>query len=627
MNKKVIGVIFVFSILVLSISFASAFSFSDFWDNFFGKMTGKAVSSNECTIKGYICGNIDGSGPIVSCSKKSLDYVRDISLDKTCDSSGMAGCCKEKVVPLINGKCGINNGGNFSELLYWAGDNCIQGNVTSFNSNLTGWEWGCQGINGGTNAKCSAGRYLANKVTNINLTNQTSNIINSTTNANQSLINQTNINKPDKIVSPVCGNNILEKEEECDDGNLIDSDRCSKNCIIEEISKTDLESKTCARVFGDGDENAMNIFIIGAGYNENEIYCNYRCDDSNDYKNLQNDINRMLFSRSKTLGYGLLTVEPFASNLDKINVFMITKPYNFHDQSKLFSFFKDNCGISMVQERSKNNFIVVINGYGEGEMIVQAQAYRSDFYIFLHEFGHLLGLRDEYATPYNPSGIMGDSSLDVSYSIPNCDTTPGCPKWCNGKSVPSSEIVSQFVEKYNNYLCTNYLTQNECNAHKNEDCLWLKQKDPYFNSQCIKNSFIPDDLNLGTDCLEGTGCYWGCTGYGYRPTKGGNFATIETQRIDKLGKRHTYDPVSERYLSDLFECSFPTSCENYDYKKCSDFFSRYLRFESFKDICNVKTCSNCGEGFWDICDKSKCESINDNCHFTKEFVGGLCTIN
>ncbi|MEA3229699.1 MAG: myxococcus cysteine-rich repeat containing protein [archaeon] len=37
---------------------------------------------------------------------------------------------------------------------------------------------------------------------------------------------------------PVCGNNIQEDEEECDDGNNIDGDGCSSNCRIEEPSDT-----------------------------------------------------------------------------------------------------------------------------------------------------------------------------------------------------------------------------------------------------------------------------------------------------------------------------------------------------------------------------------------------------
>jgi cysteine-rich repeat protein len=37
------------------------------------------------------------------------------------------------------------------------------------------------------------------------------------------------------IQSPVCGNNITEQGEECDDGNVINGDGCSENCTIENV--------------------------------------------------------------------------------------------------------------------------------------------------------------------------------------------------------------------------------------------------------------------------------------------------------------------------------------------------------------------------------------------------------
>jgi cysteine-rich repeat protein len=37
------------------------------------------------------------------------------------------------------------------------------------------------------------------------------------------------------IQSPVCGNNITEIGEECDDGNIINGDGCSENCVLENV--------------------------------------------------------------------------------------------------------------------------------------------------------------------------------------------------------------------------------------------------------------------------------------------------------------------------------------------------------------------------------------------------------
>ena len=35
------------------------------------------------------------------------------------------------------------------------------------------------------------------------------------------------------ICKPVCGDSIILLETECEDGNIIDSDGCSKDCLIE----------------------------------------------------------------------------------------------------------------------------------------------------------------------------------------------------------------------------------------------------------------------------------------------------------------------------------------------------------------------------------------------------------
>ena len=35
------------------------------------------------------------------------------------------------------------------------------------------------------------------------------------------------------IYTGICGNNIRESNEECDDGNLLNFDGCSEDCLIE----------------------------------------------------------------------------------------------------------------------------------------------------------------------------------------------------------------------------------------------------------------------------------------------------------------------------------------------------------------------------------------------------------
>jgi hypothetical protein len=178
-------------------------------------------------------------------------------------------------------------------------------------------------------------------------------------------------------------------------------------------------------------------------------------------------------------------------------------------------------------------------------------------------------LHDNYGVayyPYNPP-IMIDS-----YYIPNCDNNAGCPKWCNGNPTPPFEMD-----------CANYSNEEECNEHsQTQDCLWLDHEDPYFQVRCIKNT-DPQNHNIGTDCMEDTGCYWGCSGAGYRPGEDNNFANRFTQRIDILSRKHTYDPVSERFVQDIFDCCYPGNCSNYNYTYCSDFSERYWEY----GMCNT----------------------------------------
>ena len=45
----------------------------------------------------------------------------------------------------------------------------------------------------------------------------------------------------------VCGNNIIEGDEECDDGNVIDADGCSSECFNECGCIISLSSSSCKR--------------------------------------------------------------------------------------------------------------------------------------------------------------------------------------------------------------------------------------------------------------------------------------------------------------------------------------------------------------------------------------------
>lgn len=53
-----------------------------------------------------------------------------------------------------------------------------------------------------------------------------------------------------EAIESICGNNVLENGEGCDDGNKIDKDGCSETCIIEELkAKQELIKKLPAELF------------------------------------------------------------------------------------------------------------------------------------------------------------------------------------------------------------------------------------------------------------------------------------------------------------------------------------------------------------------------------------------
>lgn len=114
---------------------------------------------------------------------------------------------------------------------------------------------------------------------------------------------------------------------------------------------------------------------------------------------------------------------------------------------------------------------------------------------FVHEVGHAIGnLGDEYPSFANP----------YSYDIEKANIdSEGCPKWCSGQ-------LNSDSPNYENYLSL----KSNCVS-------------PYINELGLLN--IPDDQkksfdnclggypeyynwNLGKNCLDGTGCFFGASG-------------------------------------------------------------------------------------------------------------------
>jgi hypothetical protein len=146
----------------------------------------------------------------------------------------------------------------------------------------------------------------------------------------------------------------------------------------------------------------------------------------------------------------------------------------------------------------------------------------------VHELGHMLGLTDEMVGGFEFNGY--GYSLEA---LPNCDVA-GCPKWCQDYvRNPSGEVYE---------LCKNL---SKSNCQNNVNCFWRNRVDEFYKTQCVP---LADEINIGLNCLEGTGCYYNCNGVGaWRPatyTSEGQPTSMMFYMMNALG----FDSVDKRHL-------------------------------------------------------------------------------
>ncbi len=366
----------------------------------------------------------------------------------------------------------------------------------------------------------------------------------------------------------------------------------------------------CLRIFGSGDPSkTLKIFVVPINYPSDKLRYDkpYNLDDFS--LNFENDAYRFLFSNSEELGYGLLTVEPFSSHLDKISVFILPEECQFqciNDATPDYpSFFNEKLKECKYFEKdyltNPKSYVVAITGEketpenlclecGGGPLVACANreffiGYEETVTTFRHELGHQFGLGDIYGPAHYNGHIVQYFYSHGGYDdfwkfykdiriegieVPNCDFEAGCPKWCSGK--PVEKPITP---------CSQYKSERECNAHwEGKDCFWAPTPHPYFKEQCIRATSFPinwQEFNSGTSCIEGAGCYYGCLGYGEQGHGWRSHFTgdLAAQWIDSRGRKHGFDPVSGRFLREILECCFPKDCGNYNYQKCSDFVKKY----------------------------------------------------
>jgi cysteine-rich repeat protein len=75
--------------------------------------------------------------------------------------------------------------------------------------------------------------------------------------------------------SPICGNSLLEFNEQCDDGNLVNGDGCDASCKIEQVKKL-------GDVNGDGFVNIVDLVLVASNFGKSVPPGDVKADLNND---------------------------------------------------------------------------------------------------------------------------------------------------------------------------------------------------------------------------------------------------------------------------------------------------------------------------------------------------------
>ncbi len=233
---------------------------------------------------------------------------------------------------------------------------------------------------------------------------------------------------------------------------------------------------------------------------------------------------------------GILSIEPFQSNAEKFNFYFIDDYRDLDCDSSTTC--KSNVARNLAEQcGGYDEVIVLVNSdnargwaYLNGHFAV-SRAY-SRFGpapgVTVHEFGHSFGgLSDEYVNTAHESKTW----------LPNCEpanTTDACSDWCSGEPVEPETIFNE---------CNYILDMDTC--EDDWGCMWLDVPDPYFGTSCVGKYYLE---SVGTECQEGTGCYWQCDGYsGWRPTFD-SCIMFTIQENDNV-----FDPVCQNHLNSLLD--------------------------------------------------------------------------
>lgn len=283
----------------------------------------------------------------------------------------------------------------------------------------------------------------------------------------------------------------------------------------------------------------------------------------------------------------LLNIEPFKSSKNKLNVFYADKnieeaffdcwvtEQDIHKPFERGFFFCNNNKIKDTYKAFGFDYITVVfnkPGYTSSGGNVQYLSFDlsnerrfSGFEAtFIHEFGHQLGLADEYVITESPSwhcgnatdspksGLCFEEYAKIVKLYPNLDTV-GCPKWCASYDLSKDDILMR-----DNEFCSQAQTAEECKKQipGQMPCTWFNMKHPFFNANCVSTQGAQ---NVGIDCLADTQCLFGGD-YGQLAFNPGS--SIMNSLAD-----NKFNGPSREYIKNIFDCCYPyqgsESCKNF----------------------------------------------------------------
>jgi len=255
----------------------------------------------------------------------------------------------------------------------------------------------------------------------------------------------------------------------------------------------------------------------------------------------------------------ILGTEPFRSYSNRINFYFLRTTENLQSAYSLVYKLRQHLvtlcegADELITLSHDKNQGVVLSMDGKASHHAISSIYSP--WVTVHELGHSFGnLGDTYVGWMSFDGNPGADFLSTVNTQPNIDVG-GCPKWCKSNTGPYSTECTEIPDELScrqherTLQPFNDQTHWSCNDPI-KCCVWLTEPDPFFKTQCVN---FRDDKNIGTDCFETSGCYYGA-GSAQMIWRSSNSENIMG---DDTMKAESFDAVSEQALRAIFErCDF-----------------------------------------------------------------------